>query len=301
MEIIGHKKIIDVFTRAIEHDHLHHAYCIVGPAHVGKRTLVEEISTRLFNVEREKVSSVPDFFVLKRDTDKKTGKTKKDISVAQVRSFIETLSRSAFTPGGYTVGLIDDSQYMNVYAANAFLKTLEEPTKKTVLFLTTTDEQSLPSTIRSRCQMIYLYPANEQEITEGLVLEGASKEKAGELALLSNGLPGRALSWLIDEEALDKHKNEVSRFNNFLGKPFFAKLEAVEDLFGDKTDPIATRAQIIETLGLWRICVRDMWSSKKLESSQVLSIDDAITRAQKELSKNIHPRLLVENILLRIP
>lgn len=304
--IIGHEQIRNFFNTIIENDSPHHAYCFVGPAHVGKKTIVRHISARFLNCSESKLIGCPDFFDIDREKDKKTGKTKKDISIAQIRELISYLSLSAFIKNGYKIAIIRDAEQLNINVANVLLKTLENPGKKTILFLTTQDNKSLPQTILSRCQTFYMSPVSSHQIENKLIEDGVGLTKARQIAELSRGLPGKAYAWTQDENALENHKKEISRFEGFIGKSFSDKLKAVEDLFGDKTDHIKTRAYISEVLGIWRLLIRDMWFAKINTSvewtrEQVLQVEKDILNAQELIEKNIHPRLLVETILLHIP
>ena len=308
--IIGHKNIIDYFDKAKKH----HAYCFVGTAHVGKSTVARYISSKTLNTEFDKLLTSPDFISVERGINEKTGKTRKDITVKQVRNIISQLSKSSFTLEGYKVGIIRDAHLLSPSGANALLKTLEEPAKKTIIILTTTDEKLLPETILSRCHSIYFNPVSNKDIYNHLVKLGCEEGKAQKYTDYSLGLPGLAINWYNDEDNFVSHEKEIRRFCDFLEKPFFAKLKAVEDLFGDKTDHILTREHLGEVLDLWLLLVRDILLgkagktpvhkfnvSKTLDSSKLIEVEEQIVRAKQDLLKNIHPRLLVEHILLHTP
>jgi len=109
---------------------------------------------------------------------------------------IRELEREAnFRPfeGAARVFIIEDADYMNEQAANALLKTLEEPEPTTHLILTTTNPTALPATIRSRCQTIQFAPIPAGEI-EKFLTEGRSiaPKDAELLARTSRGSLGRA-------------------------------------------------------------------------------------------------------------
>ncbi len=314
--VIGHSAIQQFFSQAIKHDRLAHAYCLVGPEHVGKRTLINNVAGTVFDTSVDALHTVPDFYVVKQEQDEKTGKTKKNISIEQLRSFIAFFSKSAFIPNGYKVGVIEEAEKMNVNAANALLKTLEEPSKKTILFLTTSNEDALPSTILSRCQVIYFFSVSRSEITSSLMAQGIQKEQAETYAAYSRGLPGLAQQWAISEDTFLSYQKEVDRFVGFLNMPFFDKIKTAEELFGDKKDHVATRTKMYSVLQLWRILVRDVWFSQQgitdlvihdvnvktnWTREQVLEMEKQIMRALRYIEKNVHPRLLVEQILLCIP
>lgn len=310
--IIGHKKALEFFDKVIANNNLSHAYCFIGPEQVGKRTVAEEIAARLLGVAGEKLNIQPDYTIVRQNFDEKTGKTKKDISVEQMRDLRSNLSRRSFS-GGYKVAVIDGAEKMNLEAANALLKTLEEPSPQTVLFLLATDEEKLPETIVSRCQLIYFPPVRREELENYLVGRGINRP---ELARLAQGLPGRLIKWLGDEEQFAKYKAEVDRFLGLISKPFFSKLKSVEGLFGEKGgDTIATRENLCDVLGIWQVFARDFCLlSAGLASEAIhevgaavdckfqdwVGLERKITEARALLNQNIHPRLVVENILLSL-
>ena len=303
-DIIGHDKIQDFFAKVIDNGGLSHAYCFVGLEMLGKKTLAENLAAKLLEKETPQVS--PDFTAVDQLFDEKTEKTKKNITVAQIRDLREFLARSSYS-GGYKVAIINGAEKMNSEASNALLKTLEEPTKKTILFLITTDEKRLPETIRSRCQMIYFSPVDTKLIAK--YLESLNKEDTEEMSRLSLGMPGRAVRWAKDTDQYEWYKQEVLRFDSLFDKNFHEKIKTVEDLFGDKTDHIAARKNLIDVLRIWEILVRDSClkdrSIHKIKASldkiSATSLYNSICEAREMLLQNIHPRLIIENILLKLP
>jgi DNA polymerase III subunit delta' len=79
------------------------------------------------------------------------------IKVDQVRELIEALSLKSYR-GGYKVGVIEGAEALNASSANAFLKTLEEPTANTILIMIAKPSHRLPATIASRCLRLNLAP-----------------------------------------------------------------------------------------------------------------------------------------------
>ncbi len=298
-DIIGHNKILNFFDKAIKNDHLSHAYLFVGPEQVGKKTVAEVIATGLLQTTREKVKSNPDFYFTDQLFDEKTGKTKKNITISQMRELREHLSRRSYT-GGYKVAVIDGADKMNIEAANALLKTLEEPSQGSVLFLITDNDEALPQTIRSRCQTIYFGLVKDDDLN--ILLEN-KKNIDQEIIKLSQGRPGRLLDWIENEDNFLDYKKEIDRFKSLFGKPFFEKLKNVEELFGDKSDHIATRGNLDDVLSIWQSQLREkiLTNIESQENKNFLQIEKRILQAQTLLQQNIHPRLLVENILLLIP
>lgn len=311
--IIGHDKISDFFDKVILHDNLSHAYCFSGPEQVGKRTVAEYISAQILNVPREKLGTQPDFSVVEQELNDKTGKTKKNIDIEQIRDLRSFLSQRSFL-GGYKIAVIDKAEKMNANSANSLLKILEEPKNKMVIFLLTKDETLLPSTIQSRCQMIYFSPVNKNTIKKYIESRGfdcLSAQKADEMARLSSGLPGRACIWAENVADYEVYRQEIMRFVSLFHKPFYEKLQKTDELFGDKSDHVAERGNLQNVLDIWLNVLRGFMhayngvsESKlkiKLDNKKLLRIINLIQESKNLLAMNIHPRLLVEQVLLEIP
>lgn len=293
-EIIGHSKILNFFDKVIENDNLSHAYLFVGPDAVGKKTIAHEIGARLLKTTREKLNTSPDYNFTTQLFDEKTGKTKKNIIIAQMRELREYLARRSYM-GGYKIAIIDGADKMNIEAANALLKTLEEPSEKTVLFLITDNDAALPTTIRSRCQTIHF-----SLLPEDLLKNISDDEEKVEL---SQGRPGRLIDWQENEEEFLNYKKEIDRFNSLFNKPFFEKIKSIEELFGDKSDHIGTRENLDNTLSIWQSQVRKKMLTDLGDAGNknFLQVEKNILKARMLLKQNIHPRLLIENVLLSMP
>jgi DNA polymerase-3 subunit delta' len=102
--------------------------------------------------------------------------------------------------GGYKIFLFDQAEKMTQAAQNALLKSLEEPPAQTVMILVTANPQGLLPTIRSRLQAIRFYPVDQGEIVKGLLAQGADQAMAIQIARLSEGRPGRAISLLDSKD-----------------------------------------------------------------------------------------------------
>ncbi len=158
----------DLQTRldaALHEQRLGHAPLITGPQGVGKQQLAEWLVARILCLEPGSgqacgqcrscqllaSASHPDFFPVAIPEDKK------EIPVDAIRSLSQNL---VLTPsiGTHRVGLIEVAEAMNINAANALLKTLEEPADNAWLVLVSHQPGRLPATIRSRCQPITVHP-----------------------------------------------------------------------------------------------------------------------------------------------
>lgn len=131
----GQKHILDYLKKSVENDKLSHAYLFTGPSQSGKNELV------LWLTESLKCQG-PD---IRRISEK--------IGIEEIRKLKKYLSLSAHS-SPYKIAIIDQAEKMTSEAANALLKTLEEPRGNTVLILITNKPSSLLKTIVSRCEEI---------------------------------------------------------------------------------------------------------------------------------------------------
>jgi DNA polymerase-3 subunit delta' len=125
------------------------------------------------------------------------GKTRSELTVDQLRALGHRLSLSSQF-GGMQIAIIDPADAMNASAANALLKTLEEPATATVIVLVADDSSRLPATIRSRCQRIDIpLPTHAQALgwLSGKSIDAQTAEATLDASL---GNPGIAADWVAD-------------------------------------------------------------------------------------------------------
>ncbi len=313
MEIIGHSKIISFFETAIAKNKLAQSYCFVGRDQIGKRTVARNLASRILHVDEDILDSYPDFYYLSRQVDEKTGKLKKEISIAQARQIKERLGGKSWF-GGYQAVIIDEAELLNEESGNALLKLLEEAGEKRVFFLLTEDDSRLLSTIRSRCQMIFFSLVSEKEIVDGLKKIGYTQAVAEDAASLSWGKPGKAIAICRDQELKNSFTQEVDRWGTIVSSPFYKKMKAVEDLLGEtaKADAVRTSEQLQIVLETWSVIWRnnlldavsgkenDLLLQSRLSATKIVRLIDIFKESQKLLSKNINPKLVIEQILLAV-
>ncbi len=304
MHCIGHETIISFFTTCIATQKLSHAYTFCGPKHVGKRTIAEYVARMILGISSAHAFTHPDLIIVEREIDEKTGTLKKDISIGQIRDLIHRLSQSAFTKDGYTVALIDGVEYLNTAGANALLKTLEEPSSRTVIFMITQDESTLLPTIRSRAQSIFFSPVSRGKIQTYLESQGLDSVRAQEYARESHGLPGYACGYFADSAKYEAYMIEKQRCTALIGIPFYEKISRIEDFFQDRDDHIEARARIIDILAVWTFTIRDM-TIEQIRTGErkntLYRVLDMIRQSEKQLTQNIHPRLILEHLMLALP
>ncbi len=153
------QQALDFLQKARLEQRLGHAYLITGSAHAGGETLSEELAALVLGCGVLHLEAHPDFYVVEPES-----KSRK-ILTEQIRNLEEALHLKP-QQSDYKVAVIHDADRMMPAAANAFLKTLEEPPDKTLLLLVSSLPEVLLETIRSRCIALPLYSASERPLEE---------------------------------------------------------------------------------------------------------------------------------------
>jgi DNA polymerase-3 subunit delta' len=131
-------------------------------------------------------NSHPDYHLVKLEDEAK------QIKVDQVRELIDALSLKSYR-GGYKVGVIEGAEALNTNGANAFLKTLEEPSADTLLVMIARPTHRLPATIASRCLRIALRPPTTAAALAWLAAHGPAGQDFTAALVLAGGAPLLAL------------------------------------------------------------------------------------------------------------
>lgn len=198
------------FLDAQARGRLHHAWLLCGVEGSGKATFAYRAARRLLGAAPDpsrgllgtdpydhvarmiSAQSHPDLLVLERAVE--GGKVKKSISVDQARDLPEFFSKSP-SQAQARVAIIDAADDLNLNAANALLKVLEEPPEHGVLFLVTHAPGRLLATIRSRCRRL-AFPVWPEHALQELVRNrtGVPSAEAARIAAMAGGSPGQALA-----------------------------------------------------------------------------------------------------------
>jgi DNA polymerase-3 subunit delta' len=181
--LVGHTEAADLLMQAHRAGKLPHALILAGPVGIGKATLAFHLAHHLLQhpdpgtapetlaapdpaspLFRQIASGAhPSVLHLTRPFDDKNKRFKTVVAVDEIRKVGQFLSMTAHD-GGYRVVIVDSADDMNINAANALLKNLEEPPKRTLFILVVHAPGRLLPTIRSRCQTIRLLPLAQQEL-----------------------------------------------------------------------------------------------------------------------------------------
>jgi DNA polymerase-3 subunit delta' len=130
------------------------------------------------------------------------------IKVDQVRELIESLTLKSYR-GGYKVGMIEGAEALNANGANAFLKTLEEPSLNTMLIMIARPNHRLPATIASRCLRLTLRPPSTATAIEWLERHSKAAHQWDAALALAGGAPLVAMQ--LDAEGLSALDADMRR------------------------------------------------------------------------------------------
>ncbi|PHS29532.1 MAG: DNA polymerase III subunit delta' [Robiginitomaculum sp.] len=217
-ELYGHEAAERAFAEAQTSGHLHHAWLICGPRGIGKATLAYRMARRVLGAKPDPTHGVlgtdpadptsmriaamshGDLMVLRRPFDEKRKRWRAEITVEEARR-MGGLFHTRAGEGGWRVCIIDAADELNLNAANAILKMLEEPPDQAMVILVAHAPGRLPATIRSRCRRLDLRPLSTELTTKITIAQGASKDEAALASKLAAGSPGRALAMVSADGA----------------------------------------------------------------------------------------------------
>lgn len=200
---------------------------------------------------------------------------------------------------GRRVGLIVDAERLRVEAANALLKTLEEPPQGAVLLLVTSAVEALPRTLRSRAIRVRFPPVAEREIAAALEADGMAVSDAALASRLGGASPAAARLWA--EQSL----GEAREIYELLERSDSLSVTEILDFAeGYRRPGDAGREQARAFIDVQSAFARSRaeaaaQSGEPRELERWLRVFEAASNAKLELERrNLNPQLLVESLLL---
>ena len=295
---------------------LPHALLLCGPRGLGKQLFVEKLAQALLcsspladgqacqqcrPCALFRTGAHPDYQRVGPEEDSKV------IKIDQIRALCASLSMTS-QYSGYQITQIAPADTLNRNAANSLLKTLEEPTPQTLLFLVTDRPANLPATILSRCQRVLFSNPPAAMAHDWLQVQLPSRQDIDVLLALAEGAPLRALA-LAEGDALQRRR------------AIYSDLAQVARA---AADPVAVaagwlKADLKETLDWLRTAVMDMIRLKAAGPARLVNRDlgkelqrladgldlqalyghlDQLTQAARLADTSVNPQLLLEDLLI---
>lgn len=318
--VVGHEWALELLARGLRGGRPSHAYLLTGPAQVGKTTVARAFAQAVVcdeqagapcgeckTCQRVLQGRYPDIQFIAAG--------KNNIQIEQVRA-IQADAAIAPLEGKYKIFIIREMEQATAPAANALLKTLEEPAPNVILVLTAARRDRVLPTIISRCQIIGLRPLPLAQVQAALQTRwGVDEERATLLARLSAGRLGWAVAahtnpelWLARSKYLDDLLTLTSA--GHLGRLAYA-------------ETLSRHSDEVEmALGLWAAWWRDVLLVQRGLPQALLNLDRkaqvlqqadlfqpeqvaaALTdllQTVRRIKANVNARLALDVLMLRLP
>ncbi len=311
--VIGHEAVLRYLETLCEQRSFAHAYCMVGPEHVGKAQLAQYFINMIIgehgpqiDVERGNAQTYADFTWIEPLEGKQV------ISVEQIRQLNSALQLTSFH-NNYKFVVIDQAHLLNQSSSNALLKLLEEPHPKTLLVLLATHEEQLLPTIRSRCVVLRAQPV-EADVLRAYAKEhndqGYSRDELESVVRLSRGLPGQLLRYLRNREEFDTIQaaalSAVEALSGSMPQRFaFAQEAADERRLQEALELVVHDCALVQQRQRDRITLFHL--GDRIEQLASRSAPDRIIWALEQLialqearTYNVNQQLFLENIVAHV-
>jgi len=235
-ELFGHAETERELAQAFASGRMHHAWLIAGPEGIGKATLAYCLARHVLAPRAERDASAstlkiasssatarqiralahPGLLVLRRPYDVRSKRHAASIPVDEVRRLKAFLGLTA-GDGAWRVVIVDAADELNVNAANALLKSLEEPPGRALFLLIASEPGRLLPTVRSRCRRVQLAP-----------LTGTALRQASEAALAAaqKDMPGPD-RWPLLERLAERSVRKALLLAGSGGLELYERIEAV--------------------------------------------------------------------------
>jgi len=345
--LVGNSHIIEYLSKNIINNNIQGTYIFSGPDNLGKSTVAKYFAMSLLCDNNLKNSgdlpcgicpSCKQFKVIKNKKDENNNenrlesihgdfylieksKDKKNISIDEIRNFINSLNMSSFL-NSYKIGIIKHAELLSNEAANALLKTLEEPKVKVLVILITSNHEMLPATILSRGSIIKFNPVARDTIYNYLIKEyKASRSTAHNFSQICAGRPALAVKFLENKKFYENYIKKAKILLDYSRNNIIGRFGAINEIIGQKTFSQESLKSANRTIEIWQGLIRDLLLLKLDQKDLVqhlpllkelsnlknsFTIKDIIdfsletSRAKKYLNSNVSPKLILENISANI-
>jgi len=323
--LIGHQRIWNFLTQSAAKDRLAHAYLFVGPSQIGKKTLALEFIKWLLCEKRSSQGLAcgdccscvdiaknqhPDVFILAPRQEEKKGVTKTfEIGIDEIKELQHRLSLFPYS-AKYKVAVIEEAAFLSREAVNSFLKTLEEPSGRSLIILTTSSWQNVLPTIISRCQLIKFLPVSQKEMVVGLQKPGVAQARLEKIIKLSASRPGRAIDLLAEPEILQDQQTGVENFKKAVGADLAWRWSLAKELSRNSASAQETlshwllwlRDRLLQTSGCGNLLLNEpIKDSLKYPSEKVSNLIREIQKTQAVLNNSsFNSQLALEILMMKI-
>lgn len=325
-DIIGHTGAKALLRSAIVQDRVAHAYLFHGDDRIGKRLLALRLAQALLcetlpadqepdacgacrACRQVEARTHPDFMVIEPDREQ----ANPQIKIELIRDIEHQMIYRPLI-GDRKICLIDDADRMTIGAANALLKTLEEPPDHSLFILVSSRPYAMPATIRSRCQALRLTAPAQTQVEAAVILKRElPPADAHFLAVLSDGQLGRALECNL-EQARNSQK-EFSIIFSAKGLQSFSTILATAETLAKADRALEAfdwllrwlRDVLLLAVGAGSDHVlnldqrTDMQAlAEGLDIDELLDLISDLEKLERQANRNLNLQMALETILLRV-
>jgi DNA polymerase-3 subunit delta' len=319
--LVGHEHLLARLETARADGVLPHALLLSGPAGVGKTTVALTLADSVLGGSAWPggLLAHPDLWIDDTDAER--------VGIDRIRagaraeagpSLQEAMSLRTYA-GGMRVAVLARAERLTEQAADALLKTLEEPPPGTVIMLCAASPEALPATILSRAQHMAMGTVPVQLVVGWLEAGGTEPRLARLAGALSGGRPGRALRLASEPGALAAEVAALHAFLAIAGGGLDGALRAAAELTPAAGAEGRERAMLL--LAVWSSFVRDaaleasgvpetrLWTeyadplerwAESLGADRLTDILGSLLRAGADIAQYAQPRLTFETLFLDI-
>jgi len=321
---MGNDWVVSLLQNHLTRGRIRHAYLFTGPQGIGKRTLALKLAQGI-NCELGSKTGTPcgtcrscrliaemqhpDLTIVQSE------RVGGNLKVDQIREMQHSLALTPYE-ARYRVAMILRIEEANLNAANALLKTLEEPPSRVVLMLTSQDSDTLLPTIVSRCELFRLRSLPLDMLSEGLQNHfGVLAEESHLLSSISGGSPGIAIQIHRDPSIMEKRLELLEEHQRLLSAHRVERFAYAEALAKDK-DKLTIALQIWSSF--WRdvlftvsgssVPVTNLDKKKEIKYladqvkiSKVEEVLRNINQTRDLIDRYVNPRLTLEILMLNLP
>jgi DNA polymerase III subunit delta' len=325
----GHDRVATTLRRALSQGRFPHAFLFVGPEGIGKHTFALRLAQAMLcervpdsqldpcgtcpGCLQVMVGTHPDLLQVAKPEDRQ------ELPIRIIRDLCLDLGLKPMS-GKRKVAIIDDADDLNDEAANAFLKTLEEPPPGSVLILIGTSSEGQLDTILSRCRVVRFDPLPESELLE-LLMDQRIAENRGEaarLARLGEGSVARARG-LADPTLTEFRRGlfgEIAAEGGIDAPALARRIEAFINAAGKEGPAKRTRARLVfgELVRLFRATFRQVAGleppthdpddhqaaadlANRLDLEAVLALTERCLEAEYHVRRNLYMPLVLDDLM----
>jgi DNA polymerase-3 subunit delta' len=282
--LIGNARVREALGRAVERDRLPHALLFAGPPGVGKRTFAVELAKGLLCSRPAGVDACdtcPSCLRVAAGEHLDVRLFAPEgafVKIAQMRE----LAREAFqTPfeGARRVLIVDQAHHLREEAANAILKTLEEPPPTTLIVLVTDQPYAMLATVRSRCRTLHFAPVETDELERFLAANfRRPAEDSRLLARVAGGRVGRALATDLSVYK-DRRKEMLALLDVLAGGGDRLRLMKAAQFLADASKK--DKSEFDERIEIFLLLCRDVYGLALGEPAESIANVDVTLRLQQ--------------------